>query len=297
MILQVPADPWKVRDDLDTVRAEVIGGTDARKHQELGRADGARGQDDLLPGAGLLRPTVVEIVQADGAAVLEADAGHQAVRTHREVGAVANGGQIAGRRRAPPLASGRRLIDAGACLCPAIEIGGIRYAGFLAGLDEHLGEPVGRHRRDALRPADTVIFVDEDVVVFRLPEIRLDLFEGPAKAVLVARPPVVVLGTAAGEDLAVYRAAATDHTTLHEQHLSIPGMSLRRGPEVPGDVAVVELIQPRRPMDVGIAVDWAGFEQKHARVHHLAQSTRDHRTGRPGTDDDVVKGLHGRRHT
>ncbi len=66
VILQVPADPRQVRDDVDSVRAEQVGRSDAGKLEELRRLQRARAEDD----AGRVRGACARPVaprHADGA--------------------------------------------------------------------------------------------------------------------------------------------------------------------------------------------------------------------------------------
>ena len=47
MVLKVVADPGRIADDLDPEAPQVLGLSDPRDHQQLRRAEGAAGHDDL----------------------------------------------------------------------------------------------------------------------------------------------------------------------------------------------------------------------------------------------------------
>ena len=62
MVLQVLPDAGQVLDHRDLELPQMIGGTDARQHQDLRRIDGAARDDHLAPGAGdrlLARPSYI----------------------------------------------------------------------------------------------------------------------------------------------------------------------------------------------------------------------------------------------
>src|SRR5207344_2440006 len=68
-------------------------------------------------------------------------------------------------------------------------------------------------------PAGPVLFVDEELVIFRTPEIRQDILVGPSRAAVRRRPLVIVLRMAARIDLSVDGTAAPKHAALWIPHL------------------------------------------------------------------------------
>ncbi len=74
MVLQIFADPRQGMEDRRADCCETIRGADARKLQELRRADRAGGENDFAPGARLAADAVPAIAQACGAAALKQDA-------------------------------------------------------------------------------------------------------------------------------------------------------------------------------------------------------------------------------
>jgi hypothetical protein len=50
VVLQVLADAREIVDDLDPQLRQLVGGADARQEQEVRRADGAAGEQDLARG-------------------------------------------------------------------------------------------------------------------------------------------------------------------------------------------------------------------------------------------------------
>ena len=74
MVLEVVADAGQVARHLDANCLQLVAGPDAGEHQQLGRAEGAGGEDRLARGA--LRPARgrSEVTDAGGAVLLHLDA-------------------------------------------------------------------------------------------------------------------------------------------------------------------------------------------------------------------------------
>ena len=91
--MQVGPYPGQILDDVDADRAKVRRRADPGQHQQLCRADAARGQHDLA-GADPDELGANAVVDADAARVLDPYAVHQRVGHDLEVGAVQCGGQV-----------------------------------------------------------------------------------------------------------------------------------------------------------------------------------------------------------
>ena len=71
MILQVGADAGQVDGRLDAHGAQMIRRADARQHKQLGRVDGAAGEDDVAVGAHRAALAPVVVLDAHGAVALD----------------------------------------------------------------------------------------------------------------------------------------------------------------------------------------------------------------------------------
>ncbi len=100
MVLQILADPWQRMDDRRADRLEAIRGADARKLQEVGRADRARGQYHFTSSSRLMADAMLGEAEAYGAATLEQEALHMRAGCKMQVRRLRIGFKKR-RRRAP----------------------------------------------------------------------------------------------------------------------------------------------------------------------------------------------------
>ena len=150
--------PGRSWHDLDALLAEMGGRADAGQHQEFGRADRAGGDDHLALGAQHARrgrsrrsrrrwrgrsPRRSRLTVASVRSV-------RFLRAKRRL-------EIADRRAAAPAVAGRGLVEAGAFLLAAVEVGVERKAGLLRRLHEDAGQRMRRAAGDAERPVDAVL--------------------------------------------------------------------------------------------------------------------------------------------
>jgi hypothetical protein len=71
MLLQVPANPGEIPDDVDPVGIEVIGWADPGKHEQLGAGKRAGTQHDLPSCSHRPQLAAVPILDTDGTRALE----------------------------------------------------------------------------------------------------------------------------------------------------------------------------------------------------------------------------------
>ena len=95
-------------------------GPDAGQHEQLRRADRARGQDHLGLGAGRLLPAAGAVGHPGGAAALDDQAGDEGVRDDRQV--LRPAGQVGVGGAAPPAVPLSDLVEADAVLLRAVEV-------------------------------------------------------------------------------------------------------------------------------------------------------------------------------
>ena len=77
MILQVLSYPWQISYYRYTKRFQVIGGSNTREHQQLGRIDSSTRKNHFFVGICLLFLTILHICDADCSCPLERDAGYE----------------------------------------------------------------------------------------------------------------------------------------------------------------------------------------------------------------------------
>ena len=71
MVLEVPTDTGEVDGDVDAEAVELVGRSDAREHQQLGRVEHAGAQDELALGDDPLDGAGPLDLDADAAATFE----------------------------------------------------------------------------------------------------------------------------------------------------------------------------------------------------------------------------------
>ena len=123
------ADAGQVVDDLDADLAQVGRGADAGQHQQLGRVDGATGQDHL--GVGVDRRVLVAgpVGDADRASAVDDHPLDEGAGAHGEVRPILGRLEVGlGHRPAATLLAGH-LVEPGALLVGAVEVVGRLEAG------------------------------------------------------------------------------------------------------------------------------------------------------------------------
>ncbi|RWB25013.1 MAG: hypothetical protein EOQ42_35335 [Mesorhizobium sp.] len=140
MVLQVRADILIGVNDGNTERSKERRGTDAGKLQQLRRVDRAARQNDFVAGAGSLRLTVLQVLNANGTLALKKDSGRQRIHLDADVFALHRRPQEGTGGRHAAAVFGGDLVDAGAFLGDAVEIRVERQAGLIGGRQIALGE-------------------------------------------------------------------------------------------------------------------------------------------------------------
>ena len=135
VILQVRPHALAVGDNLDPVFAKMLGRSDPRQHQKLGRVDRRGGDDHLAPGANDFDARPRFNLDPDGAFAFHH---HLAGKTTRDLDIAARHRrfQIGIGRRPAPTFPDRRLHRTKAFLCLTVVVGRHRIARLLTCLDE-----------------------------------------------------------------------------------------------------------------------------------------------------------------
>src|SRR4051794_1979092 len=148
------------------------GGPDSRQQQQLRRAVDAARDDNLSLGAGSLEAVRRPVFDADGAAVLDEDAGRVRVRRDDQVLPSPRGLQIGDGGAPPPALADGRLVIADALLARSVEVriaGDARLDGRLDhGVDDLAAKAAVAHLE---RPADAVELVLASLLVLGLTEV------------------------------------------------------------------------------------------------------------------------------
>jgi hypothetical protein len=159
MVLQVLADLRVVEDDVDLAPSEVLGGADAREHEQLGRVVGAAAEEHLAARPEPADLTELLAFDADRSRALEDDPLGAHVGDDREVGALHGRMEVRqGGRAAVPAPLGE-LVQADAVLLLGVEVVVVGQAGLLARFDVRGGDRVLRapdgHGQRPARPRGT----------------------------------------------------------------------------------------------------------------------------------------------
>ena len=86
VVLQVPSHPGEIVGDRDGMVAQVVRGPDAGEHEQLGRMEGAGGENDLSFGTKGLRADIGRTHHAPREAALQQDLPDDGVRADAEIG-------------------------------------------------------------------------------------------------------------------------------------------------------------------------------------------------------------------
>ena len=126
-------------------------------------------------------------------------------------------------------------------------------------------------------------------VVLGAQEIRQEIRVRPA---WIARsgPIVEILGRPAEIGHAVDRSRAADHATARQGHASAIEVLLRHRRQTPPELGAHDRrADGGRDLDERVTVGATGFDQTNAIRRVLRQAAREHASGGPGADDDVVE--------
>ena len=142
MVLKIAAYGLPVETGLDADLRQMAGRAYARDHQELGRVEGAAGEDHFARGARGPDAAVLEVFDATRRIALEQDAGHvpAGFQGHPTLGDRRM--QIGDRRAAPPAVPDAELKSGEALLPGPVIVGRQRVAGLLGRLQENVDQRI-----------------------------------------------------------------------------------------------------------------------------------------------------------
>ena len=288
MVLEVLPDRRQVDLRLDVGLGELRRVAHAGEHQDLGRADRARGEDDLLARAG----------GREGGAPGEPDAGRSsALDLEADRRGAGGHGQVRPRHRsaqervrgAPAAALARRRLDQAGSLRRAVVVVGVeREAVRASGADHQVGELAGAaRRRDVERPADGVRRRGARYVVLGAHEVGEHVVPAPALASGVVAPAVVVVPVAPHVEHRVHRARSAQR--LAARHVDLAVLAAGLGPRrvVPVELGLELLRERGGDLDLRRAVLAARLDEQDLRSLR-AEPVGEDAAGRAGPDDHVV---------
>ena len=295
MILQVLADLRKVDFRVDAQRGELLGGADARHHQQLRRADRAGAEDDLFVGMRTAHGAMLLVLDLRAPSVLQHQAPGERLGRDREVGPVDRRAQIRRSRALALAGEDQRVRDPHTERGLGIEIGHSRVAGPRRPLDEAARDRVGcgdlsRMQRAAAAAIPRVSVGD----VFGSLEVRKDGLIVPAGSAAHG-PTVEIRRMATDVHHVVDRSRPTEHLAPC-RGIGPTEAGLHRRLEGPVGVAAEQSRPPFRRLDVRAPFVSAGFDEQHGDVRVLAEPGRHDTTRGPPAHDDVVKAFHDGRH-
>src|SRR5882672_214800 len=211
MVLEIFADSRRLPDDIDAEAAQPFAAADPRQFQQMGRADGAGGEDDLAARRNCRVPAVDAYFRADGAAVFQQHALGLGAQDDSQIGPSARRAQEGLGRvdaHAAPLVD---LKIADAQIVAAVEIADAGNADGHGGVAHGVEDrPMQALFLDAPLAAAAVTVVGAVHEVLVLLEIGQHIVPAPAGIAELA-PVIVVAGLAAHVDHAVDRGAAAEH--------------------------------------------------------------------------------------
>ncbi len=239
VVLEVLADAGQIVDHLDAGPCEFVRRSDARQQQELRRVDGAGAEHDFGRGIGLLHLAQPQILDTDGAAVLDQQARRQYAGGQRQVRPVQDRAHEGARRAVSLAILDRELEQADAVLHRAVEVLVIGVAG------RHGGIQIG-----ALRGVDIDGIGDHQLAARAVQRavgkahIGFGGYKGrqhafPVPAGIAERLPAVVVGRQSTDvDHGVERSGASEHLATRPEQLAIAGTCLRHRVVAPVDFAI-----------------------------------------------------------
>src|SRR3989441_3264353 len=214
------------------------------------------------------------------------DPGHQSVDFDLQVRSLLCRPQVADRGAAAAAVGCSRLVVAGAFLRGAVEVVVARNAQCHGRCDEGVAQLVARQVRHGGRVAAAIPGVDAAALVLRLPEVRQEIVETPARD----RPAVEVLALAADIDQTVDRGGAAENFAARREDAPVVQRRLGLRLVRPVDVGTREqLAVAERHVDPEVGVARPGFEEKHAAAAAFGEPVGEDATRGPGPDDDVIE--------
>ncbi len=292
MVLQIAPDAGAVGDDLDAVALQLLGRSDARQHEELGRVDGRGRDDDFASCLNDLNLFASFDFDAGRALILDDHAPREAT-DETDVFAPQRRPEI-GIGGGPAAAEMDGLLHrAKAFLLGAVVVVGQLEAGLAAGLDEGGVERVAaRAALDVERSVGAAPAVLAALGVLHALEIGEHVGEGPAGRALLG-PVVEVVRMAAHIDHAVDGGGAAEHLAARRGQHAAAEMRLGLAGETPVVAAHVERDrQRRRHLDQRTEIAAAIFDDDDRMLAVLRQAIGERRAGRAGADDDEIRLKH-----
>ncbi len=232
---------------------------------------------------------LLRILHANGAAPLRENARGLRLRNHGEVRAVDRGAQIAHRGAGAASARNCAVHRPEAFLLCSVEIGCVRVARLLPGLDPRYVERV----RDAgpchlQRTVAAVKFVRAVEIALGFLEIGQNVFPGPAP-VSELRPEVIVARNAADIDHGVHRARSAENLSARPVQAASAHPRLRLGVVAPVDPAGFhERRVAHGHVNKEILVARAGFQKRHFDGGVGRKAVREHASSGTAAHNDVI---------
>ena len=293
MVAQVLPHAGQFVDDGQAQFPQMVGGADAGQQHQLGRGDGAGGQDDVRALHDEHFAAAFHL-NAHRLFALKDDAAAGYIGADGEVEAVARLAQVSDGSAHPHAVGVVHRDGADAAGFGMVHIRVVGVAGGAAGVPERDlgGQPVlaavAAHRD---RAGVAVEVVGDVGVGFQLAEIGQAVGEFPF-VVAQRRPGVVVLGHAAQQHLPVDGRGTADDPAPGDGHpLGLAGVVGPESPVVRGVngrrrlvVAVLEVVG----VEVKVGVVRPGLQHQHGAVGILGQPRRHRTAGRAGADDDDI---------
>ena len=219
------------------------------------------------------------------------------IRVTRHRGSTRRFRRAAGRpqirhRGAPAAAPVRRHVHPAEAFLPvAVHVVGLRVPGLPSRVDERAIERIlHRARRDVERAAAAAIVVGALEARFGALEIGQAVRVRPVREALRVGPAVVVERVAADVDHAVDRRRAAEHAPARARHAAPVHVRLGLGRVRPVVGVVGERVgERRRHVDEDAASGRPGLDQQDFDLRLPGQPVREHASGRPRADDDVVE--------
>src|SRR3989442_1218990 len=285
MVLQIRADAGRLVHDRNAVALEQRPRTHAGELEKLRRVERAAAKDDFSC-ADRVNFAVFPKLDSDRAAIPEVDPGRQSVDFDLQIRPLLGRPQVADRGAAAAAAGCRCLVVAGAFLRGAVEVVVPRNAQCHGRRDEGVAQLVAWQIRHRERSADAMPGVRAAALVLRLPEVREEIVETPARD----RPAVEVLALAADIDQAVDRGGAAENFAARREDAPVVQRRLGLRLVRPVDVGAREqLAVAERHVDPEVGVARPGFEEKHAAAAAFGEPAGEDATRGPGPDDDVIE--------
>ena len=288
MILQILAD-GQVDERVHADLFQMIGGADARQHQEVRRVERAAGEDHLAVGGRLHLHAVVRIGDAARAGSVHDDARDVGAGFHAQVRALLGRAQEGvGGGRAAPVAD-RVLAAAEALALRAVVIVRHRQARLARRLHPR-GEQriVGLGEFGAERAVAAAIFIGAALPGLAAAEIGQAVGVAPAVRA-VPRPAVVIAAVAARVGHDVDGGGAAQHLAARGLDAAALERLFRLGVIAPVEHRpVVHLAHAERDVDERVPVARASLQQQNAAVRVLRQPVGEHAARGARADDDVV---------